>query len=417
VALDQATFGADAIAVGIDLGSRGHQAVIVSADGRRLTSFRVPHSREGFAELLRRADPPRWNARRVVLAFEATGHLWEALAHYLVARDVPYVLVNPLATFRVREARQMGRDKRDMTDAEQIAHLLRTGMVTRTQLETAPYVTLRRAWGAFARLRAERARLKTLVTHQLYGAFPELIGVWTDVFAPGALAVLRVGLTPSAIATLSAREFWDRVAERRHGRRVWRFKVNQVHMRAQLTVALPDGGGAMMREIQHIVARADLLAQQMAQLEQEIRVILDGLEETPYLHTMPGMGWTTMAGLLAEIGTIGKYTHGRQLVKLAGLNPSQHDSGMWQGRRHISRRGRAGLRTVAYLATLAGLQHNPRLRAPYDRLRQRAVRPLATVPAMAACMTKWLLYVFAVMKRKQAFDVNHQWSPTGAAST
>ena len=29
----------------------------------------------------------------------------------------------------------MGRDKRDVTDAEQIAHLLRTGMTTRTQLE------------------------------------------------------------------------------------------------------------------------------------------------------------------------------------------------------------------------------------------------------------------------------------------
>ena len=52
-----------------------------------------------------------------------------------------------LATFRVREARQMGRDKRDLTDAEQIAQLLRTGVVTQCQLLPANYMQLRRAWG------------------------------------------------------------------------------------------------------------------------------------------------------------------------------------------------------------------------------------------------------------------------------
>jgi hypothetical protein len=50
-----------------------------------------------------------------------------------------YVVVNPLATFRVREARQLSREKTDLTDAEQIAELCRTGLVTRTQLaRTAP---------------------------------------------------------------------------------------------------------------------------------------------------------------------------------------------------------------------------------------------------------------------------------------
>ena len=176
----------DDIAVGLDLGSQGHHAVILASDGRRLTSFRIEHSRFGLAEPIRRATPGRWHARRAVYAFEATGHLWEAMAAVLTEQHLPYVLVNPLATFRVREARQMGRDKRDVTDAEQIAHLLRTGMTTRTQLEPEAHLTLRRTWGAFLRLRHERARLKTLISHQLYGAFPELHGVWSDVFAPGA---------------------------------------------------------------------------------------------------------------------------------------------------------------------------------------------------------------------------------------
>jgi transposase len=370
---DRSHLGPDDIAVGLDLGTQGHHAVILASDGRRLTSFRVDHSRAGLAELVRRATPERWHARRAVYAFEATGHLWEAVAYVLREQALAYVLVNPLATFRVREARQMGRDKRDVTDAEQIAHLLRTGMTTRTQLEPEAYLTLRRDWGAFQRLRKERARLKTLVSHQLYGAFPELLGVWSDVFAPGALAVLRIGLSPFEIAALPLSDFTAQVAAARRGRRVWRFKVVQAHAHAQSTVALPHGAAAMMREIRRVIARVDLLSDQMADLETEIRMLLPTLDEAAYLMTMPGVGWMTVAGVIAEVGTIGKYRHGRQLVKLAAL------------------------------------QHNPRLRAHYDRLRQRDARPLATMPAMVACMNKWLLYAFAVMKRREAFQVDHVW--------
>src|SRR5262249_1359662 len=72
-----------------------------------------------------------------------------------------------------------------------LAELCRTGLVTRTQLETRPYLALRRAWGEYVRLREERARLKVLVAHQLYGLLPEFLRVWADLLQPGALAVLR----------------------------------------------------------------------------------------------------------------------------------------------------------------------------------------------------------------------------------
>jgi transposase len=221
--------------------------------------------------------------------------------------------------------------------------------------------------------------------------------------------VLRVGFTPFEIAALTLSEFVAQVFAARRGRRLWRFKVAQVHAHALSTVALPHGAGPMMREIRRIIARVDLLTDQMADVEAEIRTVLPTLDEAAHLMTMPGVGWTTVAGLLAEIGAIGKYRHGRQLVKLAGLNPSRHESGTLRGRTMLSRRGRAGLRTVVYLATLAALQHNPRLRAHDDRLRQRDTRPLETMPAMVACMNKWLLYAFAVMKRREAFQVDHVW--------
>jgi hypothetical protein len=41
------------VAIGLDLASAEHQVVVLTADGQRLTRFRIPQSRAGLEELLR----------------------------------------------------------------------------------------------------------------------------------------------------------------------------------------------------------------------------------------------------------------------------------------------------------------------------------------------------------------------------
>ncbi len=405
--------GPDDVIVGLDLASQEHQVVVLDSKGRRLTRFRIPHSISGLKELLDRTVPGR--LERVtgerVFCFEATGHVWEAVAAFLEARRERYAIVNPLATFRVREARQLNRHKTDLTDAEQIAELARTGVHTRTQLESDPYMTLRRTWGEFTRLRLERARLKTLLTHQLYGLFPELVGEWADVLAPGSVAVLRTGLTPFEIATLTVPDFVSRGQAATAGRRVWRFKLVQVHEKARKTVACQHGVAALSHEVTRLVARIDFLTAQLGTCAKEVKELLAAVEESRFLMTIPGVSWRSAAGILAHVGSIEKYRHGRQLIKLAGTNPSRRDSGQTVGSyQAMSHRGRAGLREVVYMATLSGLQHNPLIRAHYDRLIQRTKHPLPKMKALGACMNKLLLMAFAVMKRKEAFDPSHVWT-------
>ena len=408
----------DDIFVGIDLATRQHQVVVLDARGQRLTSFKVPHSREGLHELVERCTSRRVRRvrGRVHVAFEATGHVWEAVGAFFEQQGLRYRVVNPLATFRVREARQMGRDKRDLTDAEEIAQLLRTGVVTQCQLLPAQYMQLRRAWGEYHRLRRERARLKTLLVHQLYGAFPELVGEWQTVTAPGCLAVLRAGLPPQQIATLTKSVFLRVVTAHRRGRRMWRFKIEQVWEKAQKTVAAPHGHEAAMREVTRLVARLDFVGDQLDRVAAELQTFLETFDEAPYLATLPGIGWVTIAGLIAEIGPFDRYQHGRQLVKLAGLQPSRRESGQHAGRTPITKRGRAQLRAVVYMATLSSIRHNRRLKAHYERLTQRATRPLPPMQAIGACMTKLLHYAYAVVKHRTAFDADHVWRDESIAA-
>ncbi len=401
--------------IGLDLASAEHQVVVLTADGQRLTRFKIPHSRVGLEELLRRTMPAalsRTGGSRV-FAFEATGHVWEAVAYILRARGERYVVINPLTTFRVREARQLSREKTDLTDAEQIAELCRSGLVTRTQLEARPYLALRRAWGEYRRLREERARLKVLVAHQLYGLFPEFLRVWADLLQPGALAVLRTGLSPPRWPPCPSGSSWPVCASTapvaESGASSWR---RSTATRSKLSPA-PTASTSSHAKSSRAVARIDVLTAQMTTVATEVDALLADLEETPYLRTIPGLGWASVAGLLAHVGAITKYRHGRQLIKLAGTNPSRRDTGQTVGRgQTMSRRGRAGLREVMYLATISCLQHNPRIRAHYDRLIQRADRPLSKMQALGACMNKLLLYAFAVMSRREAFQLDHDWQRT-----
>jgi hypothetical protein len=49
--------GPEDVIVSLDLASVEQQAVVMTAGGKRLTRFRVPHSRKEIAELLRRTQP------------------------------------------------------------------------------------------------------------------------------------------------------------------------------------------------------------------------------------------------------------------------------------------------------------------------------------------------------------------------
>ena len=81
---DERHHTSDDIFVGIDLATRQHQVVVLDAQGCRLTSFKVPHSRQGLHELVERCTSPRVRRGRgeAHFAFEATGHVWEAVGAY-----------------------------------------------------------------------------------------------------------------------------------------------------------------------------------------------------------------------------------------------------------------------------------------------------------------------------------------------
>ena len=129
-------------------------------------------------------------------------------------------------------------------------------------------------------------------------------------------------------------------------------------------------------------------------------------EQKELLLSIPGIGETTSAMLLAEMGCVTAYTSARQLAAHAGLTPREHQSGSSiHGRPRLDKTGSSRLRKALYMPAIVSKRWNPIIHAFCHRL-LAAGKPKMVV--IAAAMRKLLHIIFGVLKSKKPFDPDYQ---------
>ena len=106
----------------------------------------------------------------------------------------------------------------------------------------------------------------------------------------------------------------------------------------------------------------------------------------------PVLTVTVLAGL-PELGTLNRH----QIAALVGTCPFNRDSGTMRGRRTIFG-GRAEVRAVLHMATLAATRSNPVIKAFYDRLIKAGKKHKV---ALTACMRKFITILNAMLKQQK----------------
>jgi transposase len=153
---------------------------------------------------------------------------------------------------------------------------------------------------------------------------------------------------------------------------------------------------AIRADIQaHIVWLRKRLKDLDKELGQALRSSPLWREQEDVLRSVPGVGPTVTATLLAELPELG--TLGRKpIAALVGVAPHNRDSGTLRGKRTVWG-GRATVRAALYMAALVATRRNPVIRALYDRL--LAAGKLKKV-ALTACVHKLLTILNALMKHR-----------------
>jgi transposase len=116
-------------------------------------------------------------------------------------------------------------------------------------------------------------------------------------------------------------------------------------------------------------------------------------EQDKLLQSVTGVGpvlASTILASLPELGTLNR----KQIAALVGVAPFNRESGRYKGKQKIQG-GRASVRNVLYMGTVAGIRANPVLRTFYERLVAKG-KPKKL--ALTACMRKLLVILNTMLK-------------------
>ena len=359
--------------IGIDPHKKRHAAVAVTQDFTIREKFKFDNTREGMETMLcrTRSEMVKTSCRGIMFAIETGGHYWRNIAYFLDNQGIPFRFINQYTLKRRREGKDINHKKNDYRDSEVAAQLLCTGEFTESTIPQGVYAELRAAYSGYRRLVKERTRITNLIKGLLDGLFPEFTQVFKDPCALTASTVLASCAIPGVIAAMTEEEFVVAI-EVKHKSRLIKRKLRELHHVARASIGITAGARSVSSEMSFLVEKYDLIKQHICAIEKTLVSSVDETEEGKYLLSIRGLNYISVAGLLAELGCFKSYRSAKQMIKMAGSNPTESESAGKRGAHTpMSKQGRPVLRYCAWTSVIPMLRFNPDFRAWAKQRRER----------------------------------------------
>jgi transposase len=148
----------------------------------------------------------------------------------------------------------------------------------------------------------------------------------------------------------------------------------------------------LQESIRRLGAEAVAVIRQSPQLSREF----------DHLVSVKGIAEASATRILAELSVLPGDMTARQWVAHAGLDPRHHESGSSIHRpARVTKAGNKHLRSALYMPALVAIQHEPNVRAFYEKLLARGKKPLQ---AIVAVMRKLLHAIYGMLRHDQDFE-------------
>jgi transposase len=300
---------------------------------------------------------------------ESTGVYWKPVWAVLASDALTLVLAQAAAV------RNIPGRKSDVKDARWLADLLAHGLVRASFVPPPAQQALRELTRTRKQLVREIAAHAQRIHKLLESANVKLASVFTEVLGASGRAIiegLAAGETDAEV-----------LADRLHAR--------SQHKRAAVVAALQ---GARLQPHQRLLLRQHLtlvasVEASVAAIEDEIAVALAPFRgAVARLLTIPGVGPTAAATIVAEVGTdMTRFPTAGHLRSWAGLCPRLDESAGRHGSRRI-RKGAPWLKPQLVQSAWAAVRTKDRYpHALYGRLMRRSGKQQAIVAVAASLLT------------------------------
>ena len=337
------------ISVGIDVSKDKHDCFIVSSEGEILANvFSVPNTMDGFHCLLQRIQDCNIPEAKIKVGLEATGHYSYNLLGFLLDNGLTTYVLNPLQTNLYRKSLTLRKTKTDRVDARMIASMLLSDVGLKPYTDTAYHNEELKSLTRyrFEKVR-EQAKLKSSVSRLVCILFPEMEKLVPSLHIASIYTLLEEfpGAKQIADAHLTRLKSVLEAASRGRYKRDVAVRIRDA-ARNSVGSRMP----AKSLELQHTIRLIRELDAEIAEIEAEIKTIMDEIESP--ITTIPGISCRMGAMILAEAGDLFRFDSPDKLLAYAGMSPSIYQSGQLKNSYpHMEKRGSRYLRYALFNAT------------------------------------------------------------------
>lgn len=368
--------------VGLDWAEDHHDVFVEDDTGKRLGGGRLPEGVEGVARFHELVAGHVEDPADVVVATETDRGLFIGA---LVAAGYTVLAVNPMSTSRYRERHSTSGAKSDPGDAKVLADLARTD--AHNHRRVAGDSELAEAVKVLARAHQtmiwSRQRQSNQLRSTLREFYPAALDAFDDLSGRDALAVLAVAPTPTQGRGLSRSKIAAALRRGGRQRRIDERTVEiQTALRSEQLQAPSLVADAMGATVTALVAVIGEMQTQIDRLETELADRFEQHPDAKIIRSLPGLGMTLGARVLAEFGDDpNRYADAKSRKNYSGMSPITRAS----GKHHVvlARYARnKRLADACYQWAFATLTASPGARSYYDQRRaagdthHRALRAL-----------------------------------------
>ena len=385
--------------VGIDVSKDCSSSQGLDQDGMKIFYLEFSMDGEGFSRFLTRIKNYGQNLSEVTVAMESTGCYHINLFAFLCSEGIACVVINPLliANFARLSLRKTKTDKKD---ALTIAQFL---LANRSKLSQVSYCQNSQDLKDLARERESLtvmiAGLKNDVRRLLQMSFPELEHR-CKLFTETMLRFLMKFPSARAITVAKPREIVKAlIHDEGKRKRVW-IGAEEIMALAKSSVA-PESVAKewilseKIETLLYLDEKKKRMTEVLVEACRSMRV-----DELDIITSVDGISAITGATFLAELGDIHAFSSSKHIIAFAGLDPSIHQSGQYEGISRISKRGNRHLRRIVFLMTLCVIRSQNVFREYFLRRKEEGLPPKKAILATAH---KLLRVLYAMLSSKSCF--------------
>ena len=300
-----------------------------------------------------------------------------------------------------RKSKSLRNTKTDKSDARYIAEVTAETVVEKRRHVLADIYTLKSLTRYRYRVLKTLQTMKNRYRRVLQIVFPEFETVF-NVNYKTTIDLLVKYPSPKDILKTDKEALAKSLDKLSHGH--YGKKTEALIDAAAHTIGAANAGDAF--ELKHLAKQISFLQEEVDVLEERLETILRRLH-TPIL-SIPGIGISTGAAILAEIGNIKNFETPSKLLAYVGSEPTIYQSGKYLlTRTPMVKKGSKYLRNAIFQATKAAYITDPVMRAYIDKKRDEGKHFFV---ALSHGMKKMTRIIFAVLKSGKDYQ-----APKGTA--